>query len=220
MTRHSGLIRLFRRFIQKRVFKTRKRVKEAEYIRRFPDSHIHWSCEISKLGTVSIGYGSYMGEQGRIYCWHPDDVVEVGKFTSIANHVLVVNGRWHGMDKATMFPVRRLLPEWERDTSVEKSLKTVIGNDVWIATRATILGGITVGHGAAVAAGAVVAKDVEPYTLVGGVPAKVIRERLPRDKAEKMLEIAWWDWPLQTIMERVEDLEGPIDAFIDKFHPE
>ena len=75
-----------------------------------------------------------------------------------------------------------------------------IGNDVWIGSNATVLGGITVGDGAVVAAGAVVTKDVPPYAIVGGIPAKVIRYRFEPEKIKKLLEIQWWNWDDETII--------------------
>ncbi|TCR70024.1 CatB-related O-acetyltransferase [Bosea sp. BK604] len=74
--------------------------------------------------------------------------------------------------------------------------RVTIGHDVWIGTRAMILGGVTIGHGAVVAAGAVVTKDVEPYSIVGGVPARHLRHRLPQEQYDELLRLAWWDWDL------------------------
>jgi phosphonate metabolism protein (transferase hexapeptide repeat family) len=78
--------------------------------------------------------------------------------------------------------------EWRRSNRV------VIGHDVWIGHGATLLPGVTVGNGAVIGAGAVVSKDVAPYTIVGGVPAKPIRERFPKEIGERMDKLAWWDW--------------------------
>lgn len=81
----------------------------------------------------------------------------------------------------------------ERDTRGDR---VTIGHDVWIGTRAMILGGVRVGHGAVIAAGAVVTGDVEPYSIVAGVPARHLRYRLPQEEREALLELAWWDWDL------------------------
>jgi hypothetical protein len=89
---------------------------------------------------------------------------------------------------------------------------------VWIGHAVTVLPGVTVGDGAVLAAGAVVSKDVPPYTIVGGVPARPIRERFSRDIAAKLARIAWWDWPFETIMERLADFQTPdIEAFCERW---
>ncbi len=99
--------------------------------------------------------------------------------------------------------------EWRRGHRV------VIGHDVWIGHGSTILPGVTVGNGAVIGSGAVVTKDVEPYTVVGGVAAKVIRERFPRSIAEHMEKLAWWDWDharLRTALDDFRKLDA--EAFL------
>mgnify|MGYP003433953402 FL=1 len=81
----------------------------------------------------------------------------------------------------------------------------------------TILYGIKIGDGATIAAGSVVTKDVEPYTVVGGVPAKFIKEKCTKEEAKSMQEIAWWDWGQETIENRVEDFKLSYKDFIDKY---
>lgn len=89
-----------------------------------------------------------------------------------------------------------------------------IGNDVWIGANVIILPGVTIGDGAILAAGAVVTKDVEPYAIVGGVPAKLIRYRFSEEYRKKMLEIKWWDWPVEKIEENIELFYQP-EKFIE-----
>jgi len=74
-----------------------------------------------------------------------------------------------------------------------------IGNDVWVGAGVTVLDGIKIGHGVVIAAGAVVTKDVEPYAIVGGVPARLIRFRYDEEIIEKLLDIKWWDWPIEQL---------------------
>lgn len=96
--------------------------------------------------------------------------------------------------------------------------RAVIGHDVWIGHGVIVLPGVTVGDGAVLAAGAVVTRDVPPYTIVGGVPAKIIRERFSRPIAEKLASIAWWDWPFETIMARLSDFQSSdIEAFCERW---
>ena len=84
-----------------------------------------------------------------------------------------------------------------------------LGNDVWVGQGVTILSGVTVGHGAVIGAKAVVARDVRPYVVVVGNPAQEVRRRFPDDQVEAMLELAWWDWPLEKILEHVPELNSP-----------
>ncbi|BCG88495.1 hypothetical protein MesoLj113c_46050 [Mesorhizobium sp. 113-3-9] len=91
-----------------------------------------------------------------------------------------------------------------------------IGNDVWIGRRSMILPGVKIGHGGVVAAQTTVTKDVPPYTIVGGNPAKKIRLRFPEQAVEKMLAIRWWDWDDEKIKQEADLLTGPIDNFIAK----
>jgi acetyltransferase-like isoleucine patch superfamily enzyme len=101
--------------------------------------------------------------------------------------------------------------QWRRDHWVN------IGHDVWIGHGVTILPGVTIGTGAVVGAGAVVSKDVEPYEIVGGVPARHIRWRFEKPEAEALQEIAWWDWDHARLKDALPDIRAlDIHAFIEK----
>jgi hypothetical protein len=96
--------------------------------------------------------------------------------------------------------------------------RTVIGNDAWIGNGAMVKPDITLGHGVVVAAGAVVTKDVEPYTIVAGTPARVIRLRQPPEIAERIIALAWWDWPHTRLRETLEDFRAlPALTFLEKY---
>lgn len=128
----------------------------------------------------------------------------IGKFCSIADYVCI-GGSDHVMDNLTTSPISynrnpigiigniKISPEFLRCST--KSKKTVIGNDVWIGYNAIVLAGVTVGDGAVIGAGAVVTKDVAPYSIVAGVPAKIIRYRFDKDIINKLIELKWWDLP-------------------------
>ncbi len=93
-----------------------------------------------------------------------------------------------------------------------------IGHDVWIGHGAVVMPGVTVGTGAIIGAGAVVTKDVEPYTIVAGVPARVIRRRVSEATEAKLMAIAWWDWSHDTLRERLAEFRAlDADAFADRF---
>ena len=134
--------------------------------------------------------------------------VKMGKFCSVANDVIMGIGN-HPMDYLTTSPFiysRNKVKSIGNILVDEKSLiksnpnhksnsATIIENDVWIGERAIILLGVKVGNGAVIGAGAVVTKDVPPYAIVAGVPAKVIRYRFPDDIIAKLQELKWWDYP-------------------------
>lgn len=104
--------------------------------------------------------------------------------------------------------------------AARRAARVTIGHDVWIGHGVTVLAGVTVGDGAVLAAGTVVAKDVAPYTIVGGVPAKPIRARFPAEIAARLQRIAWWDWSFETIMERLAEFQSEdVAAFCEKWDP-
>lgn len=90
------------------------------------------------------------------------------------------------------------------DSAIRKNKEVIIGNDVWIGANVVILPGVTIGDGAIIAAGAIVTKDVSPYAVVGGVPAKLIKYRFNEENIRLLLDIKWWNWPHEEIMDNIE----------------
>jgi acetyltransferase-like isoleucine patch superfamily enzyme len=135
--------------------------------------------------------------------------VEIGSFCSIAANVTLLLGGGHNPEWVSTWPIREVfgLPEQYEHHPVYKG-PTVIGNDVWLGRDALIFDGITIGDGAIIGARAVVTKDVRPYAIVGGVPAREIRRRFTDEQVEALLEIAWWDWPEEKILREASGLNG------------
>ena len=147
----------------------------------------------------------------------------IGKFCSIAAMTRINPGN-HPMQRATQshFTYRAsayfadaeddaAFFEWRRSTPV------TIGDDVWIGHGAIILPGRSIGTGAVVAGGAVVTKDVAPYTIVGGNPARPIRRRFPEPVAERLLALAWWDWEHAALRAALDDFRGlSVEDFLEK----
>ena len=145
------------------------------------------------------------------------DKLIIGKFCMIASDVkFIMNGANHLTDALTTYPFAIFGNGWE-NAMVGKSYPQKgdinIGNDVWIGYNATIMAGVTIEDGAIIATNSTVIKDVKPYSIVGGNPAKEIKKRFSEDKIAKLLEIKWWNWDIERITENIQNLT---DNDIDK----
>jgi acetyltransferase-like isoleucine patch superfamily enzyme len=131
--------------------------------------------------------------------------VIIGQFCSISRNVVMDCGLNHNLKYGTTFPFNKIFPVLFGNISGHPVTKgdIVIGNEVWIGEDVLIMSGVHVGDGAVIGARAVVTKDVEPYAIVAGVPAKLIRYRFSKDMIEKFLKMKWWDWPEEKIRRAV-----------------
>lgn len=140
------------------------------------------------------------------------DKLIIGKFCMIASDVtFIMNAANHLSDAVSTFPFGIFGGDWSNAMDGKEYPSkgdTVVGNDVWIGYGATIMPGIKIGDGAIIATKSVVTKDVEPYTIVGGNPAKVIRKRFSEEKINDLLESEWWNWPIEEITKNVQKLTG------------
>lgn len=148
------------------------------------------------------------------------DKLKIGKFCSIAcGAKFLFNAANHAMGSLSTYPFPIFFEEWELDTDTESIAKAwdnkgniVVGNDVWIGYEAVILAGVTIGDGAIIAARAVVAKDVPPYTIVGGVPAARIRKRFDDHVIAELEKLCWWDWDSEKIQDNIDAIQkGDLD---------
>lgn len=130
-----------------------------------------------------------------IHSWGEEATLKIGSFTSIASGVQIFLGGEHRVDWVTTFPFNVLWDEGKEITGHPKTKGDVlIGNDVWIATEAIIMSGVTIGDGAVIGARAVVTKNVPPYAIVAGNPAIVVKKRFDDKTIQKLLNIKWWSW--------------------------
>ncbi|NYJ27559.1 CatB-related O-acetyltransferase [Allomuricauda sp. ARW1Y1] len=138
------------------------------------------------------------------------DKLIIGKFCMIASGAtFIMNGGNHLTEATSAYPFAIFGGAWQdamKGKSYPTKGDTVIGNDVWIGHDATIMPGVQIGHGAIIATKAVVTKNVEPYTIVGGNPAKEIKKRFSEDSIARLLEMKWWDWDLEKITQNVAKL--------------
>ncbi|MFN0030704.1 MAG: CatB-related O-acetyltransferase [Flavobacteriales bacterium] len=144
----------------------------------------------ARLRDVQMDSYSYVGRESQVY--H----TTIGKFCSIGPHVIIGPGE-HPTHMLSTHPMFYSMAAQSNPVLIDKNYfeefpRTNIGNDVWIGARAILKTGITVGDGAIIAAGAVVTADVEPYSIVGGVPARHIRFRFDQADVKKLLELKWW----------------------------
>lgn len=171
-----------------------------------------------RLDEVELGDYSYIMQDGSVWC------ATVGKFANIAAAVRI-NATNHPTWRPTLHHFTYRAADYfdgaDNDHDFfawRRGNRVVIGNDVWIGHGATVLPGVTVGDGAVIGAGAVVSRNVEPYTIVGGVPAKLIRERFPRPVAERMQALAWWDWDHDRLFAALDDFRHlEAEEFVQKY---
>lgn len=147
------------------------------------------------------------------------DRLVVGKFCSIAcGAKFLFNSANHALGALSTYPFPLFYEAWGLDkqdvaSAWDNKGDIVVGNDVWIGYEAVILAGVTIGDGAVIAARAVVTRDVAPYTIVGGVPAKPIRRRFDEATVSALLELKWWDWPAERIAQNLGAIRaGQVEA--------
>ncbi len=142
------------------------------------------------------------------------DKLQIGKFCSIAfGAKFLFNSANHTLSSLSTYPFPLFFEEWGLEKNdVTKAWDDkgdiVIGNDVWIGYEAVILAGVTIGDGAIIGTRAVVTKDVPPYTIVGGVPAKSIKKRFPEEIISALLEIQWWNWSEEKIARNISAIQN------------
>ncbi|WP_372611786.1 chloramphenicol acetyltransferase [Aquicoccus sp.] len=198
-----------------------------------PDTpFVHPDCEItdSRFGRyVEIGRGSRVAHSvigDYSYCDRQADIAnaEIGKFANIASFARI-GPTDHPMDRASLHHFHyRSADYWddaENDADFfarRRARIARIGHDTWIGHGAVIRPEVTIGHGAVVATLAVVTRDVAPYEIVAGIPARPIRQRIAPDIAERLIALAWWDWDHQTLRARLAEFRAlPIEAFLEKY---
>jgi acetyltransferase-like isoleucine patch superfamily enzyme len=158
---------------------------------------------------TTVGEHTYMGcgTEFREF----EGTITIGDYCSLADSVLIIAGGEHRMDRVSTYPFDVKLGVGTL-TSFSRG-NVVIGSDVWIGTRAIILPGVTIGHGAIIGAGAVVTRDVPPYARAFGVPAKVKSYRFDDYTIDRLIKSAWWDWPEEKVIAMVP-LMVDIPAFL------
>lgn len=234
------MMKAFLRWIYIRLYKSKREIQTLKFIQyqkkrqvnisengnilekcTFDGKNVVGECNV--LSNVSLGMGSYIGRN----CWIKR--TKTGKYCSIANNVSTALGS-HPLSKfVSTHPAFFSLSQEKKFGYVHtqkfdeykwldenNKIQINIGNDVWIANNSVILEGVSIGDGSVVCAGAVVTKDVPPYAIVGGVPAKVIRYRFDEKQIQYLLQLKWWDKPEEWIKNYAQYFDD-IDILKERF---
>lgn len=195
----------------------------------YPNENMKVVCYIKNLpGRPNVEIGDYtyysdnknspekFYDQIQYHYEFMGDKLIIGRFCAIAEGVnFIMNGANHRMDGFTTYPFSIFRNGWEKVIPTLEQLPfkgdTVIGNDVWIGQYATIMPGIKIGNGSIIAANSTVTKNVEPYSIVGGNPAKLIRKRFDDDMIEMLQKLQWWNWDEEKIFANLDDLVSSTD---------
>lgn len=174
------------------------------------------------LSAVQFGYGSYTGEHCEL------SETKIGRFCAIGNYVRIVTAT-HPIDKNVSIHPAFYSPKYyfsyfkderfSEHLTTESGFGCEIGNDVWIGDNVLIKGGITIGDGAVIGMGSIVTHNVPPYTVVAGVPAKEIKKRFDAETVEKLLNIKWWERPIDWIAQNAADFPN-VNEFVEKYTKE
>jgi acetyltransferase-like isoleucine patch superfamily enzyme len=164
-------------------------------------------------GQVEIGAYTYGNPDIKFF--DKATRLRIGKFCSIAEQVTLFLGGEHRSDWITTYPFNKLSPEFSRITGHPATKgDIIIGNDVWIGYGATVLSGVQIGDGAIIGARALVSKDVPPYAIVGGNPAKLLKYRFSPETVRRFLAVKWWDWEPERLSQAIALLlQVDLDAF-------
>src|SRR3954452_16519024 len=179
--------------------------------------------------NIEVGEYTYYDSEDRpeefesrnvLYAYGPERL-EIGRYCALAEGVrFVMAGANHAMLGPSTFPFGIFGGVWAETTmdlvmGAESRGDTVVGSDVWIGYQALVMPGVTIGHGAVVAAGSVVIGDLPPYAIAGGNPARVLRMRYSEPEVERLLRVAWWDWPVELVTEHARTIMSGTPAELE-----
>ena len=164
-------------------------------------------------GNFKIGKHSLVSSEAEIRCWKLPQTVHVGKFCSVGKCYFIIDAN-HNPNYASTFPFKELLLSWDAPLNELQKSIPVIQNDVWICDESYIHSGVTIHNGAIIAGNSVVTKDVPPYAVVAGNPARIVKYRFDEKIIERLLDIQWWDLPDDFIMKTLAPNIDNIETFL------
>jgi virginiamycin A acetyltransferase len=186
-----------------------------------------------KSAKVEVGEYTYYDSPGDalaferdavLYAFGPERLI-IGRFCAIASGVrFLMPGANHADVGPSTFPFGVFGAPWDTTMDIVMSAPspgdTVVGHDVWLGYSALVLPGVTIGHGAVVAAASVVARDVPPYAVVAGNPARVVRLRFSEEDVERLLRAAWWNWPIELVTKHARAIMTGTPAELERIATE
>lgn len=163
-------------------------------------------------GAIQVGRWSYWNDDTRLVAWKHQDSIDVGKFCALASGVRLLAGGNHPLDSICSYPLALMKTPPSPPGEFLEGEHIVIGNEVWIGTNAIVIGNVNIGSGAVVGAGSVVVRDIPPYAVAVGSPARPVRFRFSSEEIDRLLHLSWWDWPDDLVLSAAPLLEtGDID---------
>lgn len=176
--------------------------------------------ELPEFADYEVGKWSY--GNARVYDWYDGTQLKIGSFCSIHPTTNILLGGEHDPSFVTTHPIDIWLnpggKKLEHPVFPTTKGDVVIGHDVFVGIGSTILSGVTIGNGAVIAAGSMVYRDVPPYAIVAGNPARVVKYRFEPEIIERLQKLAWWNWPDDKIREAQDLILSPnVEAFLDKY---
>lgn len=189
----------------KSIIQKHKQNKKWRSLNKHNSTFLTRTCDIS---LINVGKHTY----GPLYVINSSDnyMLKIGNFCSIADNVTFCVCGDHSTNKLSTFPFKVLISQSEKFEAISKG-DIVIDDDVWIGCNSTILSGVNIGQGAVIAACSLVNKDVPPYAIVAGVPARVIKKRFPDEIVEKLLKVDFSKFSDKFIIENIDMLYDQID---------
>ena len=200
-------------------------IPEKQIYPRTGDRQTIYLKNVIKNPNISVGsytmYNDFVNdpvlfEQNNVLYHYPvnHDKLVIGKFCSIAcGTKFLFNSANHTMASLSTYPFPLFFEAWGLDKknvadAWDNKGDIIVGNDVWIGYEAVILAGVTIGDGAVIGSRAVVTRDVPPYTIVGGTPAKPIRKRFSEEVTDVLQKLKWWDWPPEKIRANISAIQS------------
>ncbi len=198
-----------------------KKINHPDAGQRFPLAHsdrVVFLKNVVSGANIEVGDYSYYDDpkapeafQENNVLYHYDfvgDRLMIGRFCALATGTkFIMNGANHRMDGPSTFPFPIFGADWADHMPLLAGLPTrgdtVVGHDVWFGFESLVMPGVTIGHGAIIASRSVVTEDVPPFAIVGGNPGRVIRMRFDEETIARLLDIAWWDWPIEKISQNI-----------------
>lgn len=184
-------------------------LKKKKILNKMIELKNYWNDYHKALDQKLVSIGDYTYGMPQVITWDDSTKLKIGKFCSLASNIYILAGGEHRSDWVSTYPFNCLIEDFSfiKGHPATKG-DIIIGNDVWIGDSTKILSGVTIGDGAIIGTGSVVAKDIPPYAIAAGNPARIIRYRFDDETIKELLDIKWWDFKEEDIIKIVPLLQS------------